>query len=389
MFPATRAGQRAFNYRRAGIIARQTVDSSLSSLLTFFHAQRERALPLALATVVATEGSTYRKPGARMLIGPEGDSCGLLSGGCLEGDLAEHARAVIEGGAARLVEYDLRSSDDLIWGLGLGCEGAMRILLQRLSPSDGYTPFNYIAHAQSTRQALAFATVVRSDLPAWPAGRTLFADSEATDAVARPLAERIRDVLQRKRATGLVDVADGNVTAFIDAVDLPPRVLLLGAGPDAAPVVSASHALGWSVTLFDHRPAYAVSARFPHAERVVLGAADELSALVNLGDFDAAVVMSHHLLADRAYLRQLAATQLPYVGLLGPAPRRHRLLAELGAFAQGLRGRLFGPVGLDIGARTPEAIAIAIVAEIHAVLCGREGQSYSRATATTAESAGL
>jgi xanthine/CO dehydrogenase XdhC/CoxF family maturation factor len=363
------------------------VDSSLSSLLTFFDAQRERALPLALATVVATEGSTYRKPGARMLIDPEGACCGLLSGGCLEGDLAEHARAVIEGGAARLVEYDLRSSDDLIWGLGLGCEGAMRILLQRLSPADGYTPFNYIAHAQSTRQALAFATVVRSDLPVWPAGRTLFADSDPTDAVAGALGERICEVLQRKQSAGLVDVdvGLGKLTAFIDVIDLPPRVLLLGAGPDAAPVVNASHALGWSVTVFDHRPAYAVSAHFPHAERVVLGAADELSALINLGDFDAAVVMSHHLLADRAYLRQLAATQLRYVGLLGPAPRRHRLLAELGVFAQGLKGRLFGPVGLDIGARTPEAIAIAIVAEVHAVLCGREGQSYSRATATAME----
>ena len=108
MFPATRAGQRAFNYSRAGIIARQTVDSSLSSLLTFFHAQRERALPLALATVVATEGSTYRKPGARMLIGPEGASCGLLSGGCLEGDLAEHAQAVIEGGASGALLWSLR-----------------------------------------------------------------------------------------------------------------------------------------------------------------------------------------------------------------------------------------------------------------------------------------
>jgi xanthine/CO dehydrogenase XdhC/CoxF family maturation factor len=93
--------------------------------------------------------------------------------------------------------------------------------------------------------------------------------------------------------------------------------------------------------------------------------------------------MSHHLIADRAYLRQLAATQLRYVGLLGPAPRRHRLLAELGASTQGLKGRLFGPVGLDIGARTPEAIAIAIVAEIHAILCNRQGQPYSRSAPTT------
>jgi xanthine/CO dehydrogenase XdhC/CoxF family maturation factor len=352
--------------------------------LAFFNTRRVRAAPLALATVVATEGSTYRKPGARMLIDSEGASCGLLSGGCLEGDLAEHARAVISGGTARLVEYDLRSSDDLIWGLGLGCEGAMRILLQRLSPDDGYAPLNYIAHAQASRQALAFATVVRSNFPAWPAGRTLFADGEAHDLIAHPLAARIRDVLQGKETSGLLEVTAGNanVTAFVDVLDLPPRLLILGAGPDAAPVVSASHALGWSVTLFDHRPAYAVGEHFPQAERVVLGSADELSGLLALSNFDAAVVMSHHLIADRAYLRQLAATTLRYIGLLGPAPRRHRLLADLGASAQGLKGRLYGPVGLDIGARTPEAIAVAIVAEIHAVLCGRQGQSYSRSSGT-------
>ena len=363
------------------------MDSSLTSLLAFLDVHRARAVPLALATVVATEGSTYRKPGARMLIDAEGGSCGLLSGGCLEGDLAEHARAVLETGAARLIEYDLRSSDDLIWGLGLGCEGAMRIFLQRVSPADDYLPLDAIARAQLARQALAFATVIRSDAASWQPGRTAFVGGgELRDASAGPFEQSIRDVLQGKHSPGLVDArVDGaNVTAFVDVIPLPPRILILGAGPDAAPVVNASHALGWSITLFDHRPAYAVAAHFPDAEGVVLGAADELSARLDLRGFDAAVVMSHHLLADLAYLRQLATTPLAYVGLLGPAPRRHRLLAELGAAAHRLEGRLYGPVGLDIGARTPEAIAVAIVAEIHAVLSGRHGESYSRLASTPA-----
>src|ERR1700752_3661008 len=115
------------------------MDSSLTSLLAFFEARRAAARPLVSATVIATEGSTYRKPGARMLIDDRGEACGLLSGGCLEGDLAEHAREVLTSGRARLVEYDLRSSDDLVWGLGLGCEGAMTIFLQRISPAAGYT----------------------------------------------------------------------------------------------------------------------------------------------------------------------------------------------------------------------------------------------------------
>ena len=356
------------------------MDSSLTSLVAFFNAHRERGTPLALATVVATEGSTYRKPGARMLIDGAGGSCGLLSGGCLEGDLAEHARAVLGTGAARLIEYDLRSSDDLIWGLGLGCEGAMRILLQRLSPAEAYAPLEQIARAQSTRRPLAFATVIRSDSPAWPVGRSLFLDGSAGDPIATLVAQRVAGVLRERNGPALLDVEAGgvNLTVFIDFIDLPPRILILGAGPDAAPVANASHALGWPVTLYDHRPAYAVAEHFPQAERVVHGAAEELGARLDLGSFDAAVVMSHHLIADLAYLRQLAITELGYVGLLGPAPRRHRLLAELGSAATGLKGRLYGPVGLDIGARTPEAIAVAIVAEIHAVLSGRHGQSYSR-----------
>ncbi len=356
------------------------MDSSLTSLVAFFNAHRERGTPLALATVVATEGSTYRKPGARMLIDGAGTSCGLLSGGCLEGDLAEYARAVLDTGVARLIEYDLRSSDDLIWGLGLGCEGAMRILLQRLSPVEAYTPLAEIARAQSTRRPLAFATVTRSESPAWPAGRTLFADASPPDPIASPLVQRIQDVRRKQQLPGLLDVTAGGatLTAFVDIIDLPPHILILGAGPDAAPVANASHALGWLVTLYDHRPAYAVAAHFPHAERVVHGTAEELGTRLDLKNFDAVVVMSHHLIADLAYLRQLALTELGYVGLLGPAPRRHRLLAELDTAADGLKGRLYGPVGLDIGARTPEAIAIAIVAEIHAVLCGRHGLSYSR-----------
>jgi xanthine/CO dehydrogenase XdhC/CoxF family maturation factor len=216
----------------------------------------------------------------------------------------------------------------------------------------------------------------------------VFADGASSDPIDRELRERIQAVARGERSRGLMDVAtDGaSATAFVDVIELPPRVLILGAGPDAAPVVSACHALGWSVTLFDHRPAYAVAAHFPQAERVLLGAAEELRTCLDPEEFAAAVVMSHHLIADRAYLRQLAATRVGYVGLLGPAPRRHRLLAELGPAAQGLRGRLFGPVGLDIGARTPEAIAVAIVAEIHAVLSGRHGQPYSRPVSKPAAS---
>jgi xanthine/CO dehydrogenase XdhC/CoxF family maturation factor len=164
---------------------------------------------------------------------------------------------------------------------------------------------------------------------------------------------------------------------FIAPIDLPARLLVLGAGADAAPVVELAALLGWQVTIADHRPAYAVAERFARAKQVVLSPAPELSKCIMFDEFDAAVVMSHHLLTDQIYLAALADTQVRYVGLLGPANRRKRLLAEIGDRADKLANRLAGPVGLDIGAHTPETIALAIVAEIHAHLEGRTGSSFS------------
>jgi xanthine/CO dehydrogenase XdhC/CoxF family maturation factor len=155
---------------------------------------------------------------------------------------------------------------------------------------------------------------------------------------------------------------------FVVPLALPPRIVLLGAGPDAAPVVDFAARLDWKVTLTDHRPAYAVAAHFPAAERVVLARPEQVPAALELDSFGAAVVMSHHLPSDLAYLKVLAASAIPYVGLLGPAVRRERLLAELGSDARSLNQRLHAPVGLPLGGRTPESIALAIVAQLHAFL---------------------
>jgi xanthine/CO dehydrogenase XdhC/CoxF family maturation factor len=174
-------------------------------------------------------------------------------------------------------------------------------------------------------------------------------------------------------------VETGGATFLIAPVELPPRLLVLGAGPDAMPLVEIAGLMNWHVTVLDHRPAYAVAERFPRAQRVALNPAADLTQALRATHFDAAVVMSHHLLSDQAYLAALAEHDaVPYVGLLGPAPRRARLMQELGEKSQRLAGRLHGPIGLDIGARTPETIALAIVSEIQAVLAGRHGGSFGK-----------
>jgi xanthine dehydrogenase accessory factor len=344
------------------------------SLGEFFAHYAARELPLVLATVTQTLGSTYRKAGAQMLIAPDGRAAGLLSGGCLEADLLERARTVLETGRSALVSYDTRSSDDLLWGIGLGCEGAMTILLVRLDRAADYQPFAFIDQCRRSHVPGSFALVTASEDVALPLGAAFHsgAASRAPAALAPALEAATTGM------TGAMTVQMQAASVLIVPIELPPRLLVLGAGPDAMPLVEIAGLMNWHVTVLDHRPAYAVPERFPRAQRVALNAAAELGRELQSARYDAAVVMSHHLLSDQAYLAALADHEVPYVGLLGPAPRRARLLQELGDRSSKLSGRLRGPVGLDIGARTPETIALAIVGEIQAVLAGRPGGPFAR-----------
>jgi xanthine/CO dehydrogenase XdhC/CoxF family maturation factor len=273
-----------------------------------------------------------------------------------------------------VAEYDTRSSDDLIWGIGLGCEGAMTILLTRLDRANDYQPFAFIEDCRQRGVPGNFALVTQSTNPAFALGAAFRSDSAAT------LPPGVADVLHATASLrAATTVETGGATFLIAPVELPPRLLVLGAGPDAMPLVEIAGLMNWHVTVLDHRPAYAVAERFPSAQRVALKPATDLAQELRAQRYDAAIVMSHHLLSDQAYLAALAEhDSVPYVGLLGPAPRRARLMQELGEWSQRLAGRLHGPIGLDIGARTPETIALAIVSEIQAVLAGRPGGSYGK-----------
>lgn len=220
-----------------------------------------------------------------------------------------------------------------------------------------------------------------SEAPAIGAG--LFLDDGAAFGVHGAALEGLLSVARRlPRGVGSrllpASLAPSSATElFVLEQEMQPRVLLLGAGADALPVAQLSAFLGWSVTVVDHRSHFAQAARFPQAEAVLDGGPQAVPRLLQAGcspagHFDAAIVMSHHLLTDAAYLRALVLSNIPYIGLLGPIVRRERLLAELGAEAVRLRGRLRAPVGLDLGAASPEAIALSIVAEIQAVLSGTD-----------------
>jgi xanthine/CO dehydrogenase XdhC/CoxF family maturation factor len=341
------------------------LDTSLELLLE--HAPKTPD-PRVLATVVATAGSTYRKAGARMLLMEDGSYLGLLSGGCLEADLKIHAQEVLYSGVPRAVEYDMRGPDDILFGIGAGCEGAMRVLLEPAGPG--------------TPAAVALAAAGRVTQTGLPT--SLISVHESQDLVlgtyeaAAPLpAAFIADARSAlaERASRVIDRHDGagRVRALAQFLAPPPHLLICGAGPDARPVVSAARALGWRVSVVDHRPAYASASGFPGAH-VRLCRPGSLRESVALEDCHAAVVMSHHLPSDAAYLREFARAGVPaYVGLLGPEARRIRLAQELGEDFDHLSPKIRGPVGIDIGAVTPEGIALAIVSQIHAWLAGRGG----------------
>lgn len=341
-----------------------------ASLLRFFRSRRDEDA-LVVATIIATEGSTYRKPGAMMLAARDGAFDGLISGGCLESDLLHHAARVFEDGQPRHVDYDMHAGDDLVWNLGIGCDGAIRLLLQRLDRADGFGFLEPLDRAHRVHEDAVLALVTR---PGPDAGRAMGAWALCSKAVGTAGDPSLATLLPavagdpprwrtRRQASAGADV-------LLVRLPAPTRVLICGAGPDAVPVAAACAQLDWDVTVIDHRPAFARPDRFPAGCTVHCARPADLAGLVAPESLDAALVMSHHLENDAAYLRVLAGAGIPYLGILGPRARRERLQEMAGCPGD----RVFGPVGLDIGAELPAGIALAAAAEIHAVLNDRDGQ---------------
>lgn len=366
--------RRPADSRRAPLAIR--LDTSLEQLLDRLDSVNE---PAVLATIVGTVGSTYRKAGARMLIESDGRLTGLLSGGCFEHDLREHALRVLKSSCARCLSYDTRSDDDLMFGLGAGCEGAMQILLESANPGSGAVRALRAAAASVARDEPAVVAVVHTGSSSSLGSQLIPADNDANGVLAA--------ACRAARASGRPQTAswgEGREKsgAWIQCLAPAPRVLLFGAGPDAEPVAAFLRRLYWPVVMVDHRPAYANAARFAGYD-VRLSPPGNLAQGLCVERFFAAVVMSHHLSTDAACLTALSSTNVPYIELLGPRARRDRLLAMMEVeAARRIRPRLRSPAGLDLGASTPESIALSIVAELYALASGRDS-SLSRNKAMT------
>ncbi len=335
-----------------------------------------------IATVAAVEGSSYRRPGARLVLTPDGTRIGSISGGCLEEDLLIHLRQVRENGNARSLVYDTTEENDLIWGVGLGCHGRVTLLLERVETTPPGLAF--VHHAAGVQRMGAVLATVYDGEPGIPLGACLALAADGRSwHTAEPAAwvDPLRETAAAALARGLSDWLTftdlpGRPCVFFEYIAPPPRLVVLGAGDDAGPLARFATDLGWSVTVADPRAAFATRERFPSAENVVVAPPTDLTRLVSFDERTFAVVMTHHYVHDLPYLRGLLPLRLPYVGLLGPRKRAEKLLADLRAegidVTPAMHAALHAPVGLDLGGDTPEAVALSMLAEMQAILQGRD-----------------
>lgn len=344
----------------------------LETLLDFYRTHREDDA-LVLGTIISTKGSTYRKAGAMMLIAADGSHRGLISGGCLEADLAQHAKSVFAENKARVVSYDLSAGDDLIWGLGIGCEGVIRLLLQRLDRAKDFGFLAALEQAWQQRQQGLLSLVTGSSDASLPIGSfSLHAGEISAGNLLIPDPQPLTSDFTRRFWEKQLQTGQGSAEILVLPLNPPPALLICGAGIDVLPVARLATEIGWDCTIVDHRSGFANPSRFPAACKVQQLQPNELASSIDLTRIDAVIIMSHNLAHDREYLAQTIQSKLAYIGLLGPRTRRDRLVSEIG-LDPASTSHVHGPAGLDIGAELPESIALSIIAEIHACLNHRHG----------------
>jgi xanthine dehydrogenase accessory factor len=361
-------------------ISTSTTMNELQAILEAFEESQRKNETLYLATIVNTKGSTYRRPGARMLMTSAGQIVGAISGGCLENDVFEHTRQRMQAGKPIIVTYDTTADEDIVWGFGIGCNGVVQVLIERLDRT--FNSLSFIQQCFEKRQQGVIATVfnVEGSVEIAIGARLMLASDGSIssdikesnllqnlicDAKAAPDVQYLR--------THKYQLPSGSIEVFIEVVRPPTPLIIFGAGRDAIPVVQFAKELGWQVTVVDCRANEATRDRFLMADDVILTRREIMNKQIEVDRDTVAVVMTHNYFDDLEILKMLLPSSVRYIGVLGAKQRTQEILGKIHHLTEQLE-RLYFPVGLDIGAETPQEIAIAIVAEIQAVLSNRCGE---------------
>lgn len=358
----------------------------IKDIVFAFEQARKQNKQTALATVVHVEGSSYRRPGARMLVTEEGQLTGAISGGCLEGDALRKARLVMLEKKAMLITYDTTDDDDAKLGVGLGCNGIIQILIEPINSESSDNPISYLKSFLSNRQSAVLVTLFSLDNRAANQPGTCLFISESKEVIGKCLDKAIQEALltdaNQVIETGVSITktyvsSENTLTGFVEILKPALSLIVVGAGNDAIPLTQLAAILGWEVTIVDGRANYATPDRFPAAHRVWVAKPEQVLSRIKVDAQTVFVLMTHNYNYDLAMLRQLLPLQLPYIGSLGPKKKLERMLNELQeegfVVTEDHLTAVYGPTGLDIGAETPEEIALSIISEIKAVLSNKSG----------------
>ncbi len=355
----------------------------INEIINAFQLAQQNGQKTALATVVYVEGSSYRRSGARMLVEEDGRMTGAISGGCLEGDALRKAMLAIHQQQNKLVTYNTLEDDDVEFGVQLGCNGIVHILFEPIDPQDENNPIALLERAQLYRRETVLVTLFSlHDFHGPQPGTCFFLDAETSYS-------KIEDAdLQANVYANAVSVLDTGIsvikeydehelTGFVESLQPPVSLVIVGAGNDAFPLVEMTKILGWQITVADGRATHANVQRFPNVHQVITGKpADVIPQLVP-DEWTVFLLMTHNYKYDLAMMKLLLPLNCRYIGTLGPRKRLERMFDELKeegvTVTDEQKKMIYGPIGLDIGAEAAEEIALSVLAEIKAVFAERTG----------------
>jgi xanthine dehydrogenase accessory factor len=360
----------------------------ISDIIAAFERARKAGKWAALATVVHVDGSSYRRPGARMLVTDDGELTGAISGGCLEGDALQKAMFALHRRTSMLVTYDTTDEDDAKLGAQLGCNGVIQVLFEPIDPEDPKNPIELLKMITSVRQYVVLVTLFSlKDKRAPQLGTCMLLRGDELIS-GRKEGSELGEVLKKDALTAMSEKLSAfrnyvssthDLTAFIEFVPPPVSLVIIGAGNDVIPLVKMADVLGWKTTVVDGRPNLARPERFTPSCQVLVSKPERVLEQITIDEETVVLLMTHNYNYDLAILRALMPRKVVYIGSLGPRAKLDRMLDEIKEegimVSPGQLGHLFGPSGLEIGAETPEEIALSILAEIKAVLAKKPGGS--------------
>ncbi|MFN6072955.1 MAG: XdhC family protein [Bacteroidota bacterium] len=360
----------------------------IREIINAYNKARKNEKRLALATLVHLNGSSYRRPGARMIVDEEGQLTGAISGGCLEGDALRKAVFCIHTQIPKLVVYDTSDEEDATIGIQLGCSGIIQVLFEPIDENDPLNPIELLKKAIHKRQNTVLVTLYAPQIKKGDTVGTSmlledsgeFHNNSSFQFVPETLMQDIKETLTIKKSSfKSYNLNDNTFNAFLSFISPPISLIIVGAGNDAIPLQSIAETLGWEVTIVDGRHTYAKIERFSSACQIIVSKPEKVLQQIPIDEKSVFVLMTHNYNYDYAILKALLDKNVTYIGALGPKKKLDNMITDLKAENIFLNERqkniLYGPVGLELGAETPAEIALSITAEIMSVMHNKKGGS--------------